>query len=67
MTSAEVAERCEEHAMFLLSQMRKPGEPVRWTHTTFYRWLVDKCRVCENIDALESTSDVSSISMTHTV
>lgn len=46
MTNAQVAQRCEEHAVFLLSQMRKPGEPVRWTHTTFYRWLTDKCRVC---------------------
>ena len=50
MTPAQVAQRCEEHAVFLLSQMRKPGDPIRWTNTTFYRWLIDKCRVGDDID-----------------
>lgn len=45
MTIDEVIRRCEEHATFLLSQMRKPQEPVGWDHTKFYLWLTGQCSV----------------------
>lgn len=41
----QVKERCEEHAKFLFSQMRKVDEPTRWSRTSFYRWLMERCPV----------------------
>lgn len=40
LTTDQVTQHCQDHVVFLLSQMRKSGEPVTWNHTTFYRWLV---------------------------
>jgi hypothetical protein len=47
MTLDQVKERCEEHAKFLFSQMRKVDEPTGWSRTSFYRWLMERCPVSE--------------------
>jgi hypothetical protein len=45
MTPPQVAKLIEDHGKFLLSQMQKPEEPIRWSSTCVYRWLVDGCPV----------------------
>lgn len=45
MTPPQVVKLFEENAKFLLSQMRKQTESIRWSNTCIYRWLVDGCPV----------------------
>jgi hypothetical protein len=37
---AKFTKICSENALFLFSQMLKPNEPVRWSSTKLFKWLL---------------------------